>query len=62
MGRTCGAWPPNEIKKDTHQKNITALVTGHDAGDAVEEDGEDHVEGLLGVLLRVVGPELGPAR
>jgi len=26
-GRTCGAWPPNEIKKNTHPENITALFS-----------------------------------
>jgi len=25
MGRTCDAWPPNEIKKNTHPKQFTAL-------------------------------------
>ena len=26
---TCGAWPPNEIKKNTHPKNVvTALFSG----------------------------------
>ena len=29
---TCGAWPPNEIKRDTHPKNITALFAGLDKG------------------------------
>jgi len=39
MGRTSGE--PNEIKKDTHPKNITALFTGRPVEVVLGDDGVD---------------------
>ena len=26
----CGAWPPNDIKKNPHPRNVTASFAGHE--------------------------------